>query len=211
MSEDVEGAIQRTKIAGRRVCSAELQRAEFEGEPQLRGGHFRIDLQEFVERRLPVPPTAAIAHIKVIPQGLTTKADSGDTQLRVRNFCGNEEVIALIFSGLRRVTDLSLKNVPPSLLKMGFANVDLCARSGCFMPQREKQFVTGANERRQEIRDQDGSAISKNALCIDAFRIGFKDFPLAHAPQRANSRLEWNAHGEAHSSTGRSSCQISRP
>src|SRR5258706_11747532 len=122
---------------------------------------------------------AAIAHIKVIPQGLTTKADSGNTQLRVRNFGGNEEVIALIFSGLRRVTDLGLENVPPSLLRMGLANVDLCARGGCFMPQREKQFVTGANERRQEIRDQDGSAISKKALCLRARWICLNNLPLA--------------------------------
>src|SRR6266436_2100130 len=181
MREDVEGAIQRTKIAGRCVYSAELQRAEFEGEPQLCGRHVRIDLQEFVERRLPVPPTAAIAHIRVIPQCLTTKVDGRNSHLRVRNFSGNEEVIALIFSGLCRVTDLGLKNIPPSLLRMGFANVDLCAHVGCFTLQREKQFVASANERRKEIRDQDGSSISKKALCLGAFRVCLNDLSLAHA------------------------------
>ncbi len=97
------------------------------------------------------------------------------------NFSGNEEFIALIFSGLRRVTDLGLKNVPPSLLRIGLANVNLRARVRCFKLQREKQFVASANERRQEIRDQDGSAISKNALCLDAFRFCLNDLPLAHA------------------------------
>ena len=126
-----------------------------------------------------MPPTAAIAHIKVIPQCLTRKVDGGNAQPRVRNFGGNDEVIALIFSGLRRVADLSLKNVPRSLLRTGFANVDLCARDGGFMPQREKQFVTGANERRHEIRDQDGIAISKKALCLRARWICLNDLPLA--------------------------------
>src|SRR5258706_5293659 len=124
---------------------------------------------------------AAIAHIKVIPQGLTTKADSGNTQLRVRNFGGNEEVIAVIFSGLRRVTYLSLKNVPPSLLRIGLTNVDLCASVDGFMLQREKQFVASANKRRHEIRDQDGSAISKKALCLCARWICLNDLPLAYA------------------------------
>src|SRR6266704_1442149 len=136
MREDVEGAIQRTKIGGRCVCSAELQRADFEGR---------------------------------------------NSPLRVRNFRGNEEVIALIFSGLCRVTDLGLKNVPPSLLGIGLTNVDLCASVDGFMLQREKQFVTSANKRRHEIRDQDGIAFRKNALCLRARWICLNDLPLAYA------------------------------
>jgi len=81
---------------------------------------------------------------------------------------------------MHSVTDLGLKNIPPSLLSMGLAYVDLCSPVGCFMRQREKQFVASANKRRHKIRDQDGSAISKNALCLDAFRNGLNDLPLTH-------------------------------
>src|SRR5260370_6067766 len=117
---------------------------------------------------------------KSIPQGLTTKVDGRNSQLRVRNFSGDKEVIALIFSGLCRVTDLGLKNVPPSLLRIGLTNVDLCASVDGFMLQREKQFVTSANKRRHQIRDQAGIAFSKNALCLGAFRICLNDPPQSH-------------------------------
>lgn len=74
---------------------------------------------------------------------------------------------------------------------------------------REKQFVAGANERRQEIRDQDGSAISKETLCLRARWICLNDLPVAHVSKRVNSVLESDSHGDADSNARRVSCQIS--
>src|SRR5260370_42162694 len=180
MRKDIEGALQCTKVASWRVGCAEFERAKFEGEAQFCRRHLRIDPQELIECWLPIPRAMAIADVEIVPQGLATNLYRHNPRAAAVNVGGNEEVIALIFSGLRRVTDLGLKNVPPSLLRIGLANVNLCARVGCFMLQREKQFVAGANKRRHEIRDQDGSAISKNALCLGAFRICLNDLPLAH-------------------------------
>ena len=209
MGKDVEGALQRAKIPSRRVYSTELQRAEFESESQLCRRHLRIDPQESVEGRLPVPPKAAIANIKVISHYLTTKVDGGNTQLRVRKFGGNEEVIALIFPRLRRVIDLGLKNIPPSFLRMGLANVDLCARLSSFMVQREEQFVSSANKRRQEIRNQDRSAIRKQAFCLRSFWICLNDVPLAHVLW--GTWTDWNGgtHFVADFSIRPRQCQIS--
>ena len=189
------------------MCSVELHGAEFESEAQFCRRHLRIGPQQFIECWLPIPRATAIAHIKVISQCLTTKVDGGNTQVGAANFGRNEQVVTPVVSGLCGVADLGLKNAPPSLLRMGLVYVDLCGCVGCFMFQREKQFVASANERRQEIRDQDGSPISKNALCLDAFRICPNDLPLAQIWFDLNRRT----HFVADSSTLRAPCQISGP
>jgi len=73
------------------------------------------------------------------------------------------------------------KNVPPFLVRIGLTNIDLCASADRFVLQREEQFVTSANKRRHEIRDQDGITFGKNALCLGALRICLNDLPLPYA------------------------------
>ena len=97
----------------------------------------------------------------------------------VENLCGNEKIVALVLSGLCGVADFGLKNVLSSFFRI-VLNVDLCARVGCFKPQRKQQFVSRPNERRQEIREQDASAISKNTLSLGTSLICLNDLPLAH-------------------------------
>src|SRR5882672_10755303 len=106
--------------------------------------------------------------------------DSWDAQSGTANLSRNEEVVPLVLSGLCDVADLCLKDIPPSFLRIRIANVDLCACVRYFKLDGESQFVSGANEGRQEIRDQDGGAIGKNAFGLAAFWIRFQNQSRPH-------------------------------
>src|SRR5260370_28658993 len=76
-------------------------------------------------------------------EGVWRKFPTESQELRRQRRC----YCACLFGAVSR-NGSRPENVPPSLLRTGLANVDLCACVDCFMLQREKQFVASANERR---------------------------------------------------------------
>jgi|SRR5579863_328502 len=106
-----------------------------------------------------MPRAATIANIEVIPQRLATQVDCGYPETVANHFCGYEQIPLLVFPGLCGVADLSLESVPPSFVTARAANADLCAYVRCLNVHGEAQFVARANERGQEVRHHDGSAI----------------------------------------------------
>jgi hypothetical protein len=126
MRQDIEGALNRAKVANWSMSGTKFEIPHFVGDPQFCRRHIWIDPQQFVERRLPVPRPAPVGYEKVISQRLTPKVDGGNAQAGAKHFSGNEEIVTLVLAGLRDVADLSLKNVLPSFFGI-VANEDLCA------------------------------------------------------------------------------------
>jgi hypothetical protein len=155
----------------------EFEPTKFESKAQLGWGYVGIDSEQFVQRGLTIPRAPTIANVEVIPQRLATQVDCGDPETVADDFCGYEQIPLLVFPGLRGVADLSLESVPPSFVTARAANVDLCAYVRCLDFHGEAQFVARANERGQDIRHHDGSAICKSAFGFGAFGIRLKNRP----------------------------------